>query len=216
VTTTLVVVAVAFSCALLIKDAGIGDIPRLSHSVISAVSLLLAGVALLVVQPVMGFQLKESLKNVLLAATFILWGIVQLMPQNLLSMRLGNIVVALFVLDVAWATLISLTRMQESNLPWTCPADCCTSEEAGPLGQVPELKIRDQTGDAVQALLNLAPETACLIREDGSEEDISLDHIRRRDRLRVRPGEAIPVDGVVLEGHSTVDESMITILLRSR
>ncbi len=78
------------------------------------------------------------------------------------------------------------------------------------LGQVLKLKARNQTGATVQALLCLAPTAACLIREDGSEAEVSLDQIRRRDRLRVKPGEKIPVDGVVLEGRSTVDESMIT------
>jgi Cu+-exporting ATPase len=78
------------------------------------------------------------------------------------------------------------------------------------LGQVLELKARDESSPVIQALLGLAPKTAHLIREDGSEEDVSLDQVRRRDRLRVLPGEKIPVDGVVLEERSTVDESRIT------
>jgi len=77
-------------------------------------------------------------------------------------------------------------------------------------GQVLKLRARDRTGAMVQRLLGLAPQTAHLIREDGSEVEVSLDQIRRRDRLKVKPGEKIPVDGVVLEGRSTVDESMIT------
>jgi P-type Cu+ transporter len=78
------------------------------------------------------------------------------------------------------------------------------------LAQVVELNARSHNGATVQALLNLAPKTARLIREDGSEEVVPIDKIRRRDRLRVRPREKIPVDGVVLEGCSTVDESKIT------
>ena len=78
------------------------------------------------------------------------------------------------------------------------------------LGQVLELKARNQTGAAIRALLGLVPKTARLIHEGGSEEDVPLDQVRRRDRLRVRPGEKIPVDGVVLEGRSSVDESMIS------
>lgn len=206
----LVVLAVVFGCALLIDDARISNIPRFPAGALSAISLLLAGGALVLVQSVMTFQPKEFLKNVLLAATFILWGIIQLIPQSTLSTRLGNLVVALFVLDVAWAILISINRAQESVLPWACSADCCTSGPVVSLGQMSELKASEQHSAAAQALLNLAPQTACLIREDGLEENVSLDRIQRRDRLRVRPGEAIPVDGVVLEGHSSVDEFMIT------
>jgi len=77
------------------------------------------------------------------------------------------------------------------------------------LGQVLELRARSQTGAAIRALLDLAPPTARVLR-NGGEEDIPLDQVRAGDRLRVRPGEKVPVDGVVLEGHSSVDESMIT------
>ncbi|MBZ8135521.1 copper-transporting ATPase, partial [Afifella sp. IM 167] len=73
-----------------------------------------------------------------------------------------------------------------------------------------ELRARSRTNDAIKLLLGLAPKTARLIRPDGTEEDVPLDRIARDDRLRVRPGEKIPVDGVVLEGSSRVDESMIS------
>jgi P-type Cu+ transporter len=78
------------------------------------------------------------------------------------------------------------------------------------LGQVLELRARSQTSSAIRALLDLSPKMARLISEDGSERDIPLEDVKPGDRLRVRPGEKIPVDGVVLEGLSTVDESMIT------
>jgi Cu+-exporting ATPase len=78
------------------------------------------------------------------------------------------------------------------------------------LGQVMELRARSQTGAAIRALLGLAPKTARLIRDDGSEVDVPLDQVKPGDRLRVHPGEKIPVDGVVLEGASSVDESMIS------
>jgi Cu+-exporting ATPase len=78
------------------------------------------------------------------------------------------------------------------------------------LGQVLELRAREQTGGAIRALLDLAPKTARRIREDGSDEDVGLDVVAVGDRLRVRPGEKVPVDGALLEGRSSVDESMIT------
>jgi Cu+-exporting ATPase len=78
------------------------------------------------------------------------------------------------------------------------------------LGQVLELRARGQTGAAIRALLGLAPKTARRIKEDGTEEDVPLDQVTPGDRLRVRPGEKIPVDGTVIEGSSSADESMIT------
>ncbi len=77
-------------------------------------------------------------------------------------------------------------------------------------GQVLELKARSQTGAAIKALLGLAPKTARVLHDDGSESDVPLDQVEAGFRLRVRPGEKIPVDGVVLEGSSSVDESMIS------
>lgn len=78
------------------------------------------------------------------------------------------------------------------------------------LGQVLELRAREKTGSAIRALLDLAPKTARRIAEDGSETDVPLDSVKAGDRLRIRPGDAIPVDGTVLEGRSSIDESMIT------
>jgi len=78
------------------------------------------------------------------------------------------------------------------------------------LGQVLELRARSQTNTAIQMLLGLAPNTARIVREDGSEEDIPLEHVQVGDTLRIRPGDKIPVDGVVTEGESNIDESMVT------
>ena len=78
------------------------------------------------------------------------------------------------------------------------------------LGQVLELRARGQTSSALRSLLSLAPRTARIVRDHGAEEDIALELVEPGDRLRVRPGEKIPVDGVVLEGYGTVDESMVT------
>ncbi|WP_048646653.1 heavy metal translocating P-type ATPase, partial [Nitratireductor soli] len=78
------------------------------------------------------------------------------------------------------------------------------------LGQVLELKARERTGSAIRALLDLSPKTARLIGKDGSERDVPLDEVQTGDRLRIRPGESVPVDGVVEEGRSAIDESMIS------
>jgi Cu+-exporting ATPase len=78
------------------------------------------------------------------------------------------------------------------------------------LGQVLELRARSQTGTAIKALLGLAPKTARKLNADGSEIDIPLGEVQKGDRLRIRPGEKVPTDGVVLEGSSSIDESMIT------
>ena len=78
------------------------------------------------------------------------------------------------------------------------------------LGQVLELRARSQTNAAIKMLLGLAPKTARIVRADGSEEDIPMEHVKVGDMLRVRPGEKIPVDGTVVEGESNVDESMVT------
>ncbi|NOX09247.1 MAG: heavy metal translocating P-type ATPase [Gammaproteobacteria bacterium] len=78
------------------------------------------------------------------------------------------------------------------------------------LGQVLELRARSQTNAAIKLLLGLAPKTARIVREDGSEEDIPMEHVQVGDTLRIRPGEKVPVDGSVIEGESNVDESMVT------
>ncbi|MDD2557703.1 MAG: heavy metal translocating P-type ATPase [Desulfuromonas sp.] len=78
------------------------------------------------------------------------------------------------------------------------------------LGQVLELRARQRTSGAIRALLGLAPKTARIVRENGNEEDIPLEEVHKGDRLRVRPGEKVPVDGVLREGSSAVDEAMVT------
>src|SRR5580700_909486 len=78
------------------------------------------------------------------------------------------------------------------------------------LGQVLELRARQQTSSAIRSLLNLTPKQAHLLAPDGTEKDVALDAVKMGDRLRVRPGESVPVDGVILEGASAVEESMVT------
>src|SRR5215468_4353704 len=78
------------------------------------------------------------------------------------------------------------------------------------LGQVLELRARQRTSGAIRALLNLAPQQAHLLSREGAEKDTPLEQVKRGDRLRVRPGERVPVDGVIREGASAIDESMVT------
>src|SRR5262249_54719098 len=78
------------------------------------------------------------------------------------------------------------------------------------LGQVLELRARERTGSAIRALLDLAPKTTRRIAPDGSESEVPLDEVASGERLRIRAGDSVPVDGLVLEGRSSVDESMIT------
>ncbi len=78
------------------------------------------------------------------------------------------------------------------------------------LGQVLELRAREQTSGAIKALMDLAPKTARRVRDDGADEDVGLDQVAAGDRLRVRPGEKVPVDGEILEGRVSIDESMVT------
>ena len=78
------------------------------------------------------------------------------------------------------------------------------------LGQVLELRAREQTSGAIRALLDLTPKTARRINADGTEDEVTLDQVQIGDRLRVRPGEKVPVDGMVEEGRSSVDESLVT------
>jgi hypothetical protein len=126
-TIALVVSAFAFTGALLIGDLGVEILQESIRSLISALSLLLVGVAFLIVQPMMQLRTKELLRNALLAATFILWGAVQLMPQGVLSLRVSSIVVVLFVLDLG-LVILSAGPTREPKLPWACVANCCARQ----------------------------------------------------------------------------------------
>jgi hypothetical protein len=104
---TIILVAVAVACivGLLASNLNVHISLGVAASVASAASLLLVGVSFSIVQTILRPRWTESLKNILLAAAFMLWGIVQLMEQNALSRKLGNVVVALFVMDLAWVIL---------------------------------------------------------------------------------------------------------------
>jgi len=158
----------------------------------------------------------------LLATPVILWGAWPFYIRAIQSVKTWNLnMFTLIGLGVSVAYLYSLVAL---FLPNIFPVEMQSSEglvhvyfEAAAvivalvlLGQVLELRARSQTNAAIKLLLGLAPKTARIILESGEEEDIALDKVVLGDRLRVRPGEKIPVDGSVVQGHSTVNESMVT------
>jgi Cu+-exporting ATPase len=157
-----------------------------------------------------------------LATPAVLWGgwpFFERGWRSLVSWRLNMF--TLIALGTGVAYLYSLVA---ALMPGKFPASFRTPEGEVPvyfepaavivtlvlLGQVLELRARTQTGTAIRALLDLAPTSARLVRDDGTETDIPLEEVQPGNRLRVRPGAKVPVDGVVLEGKSAIDESMIT------
>lgn len=160
--------------------------------------------------------------ELLLATPVILWGALPFFQRGWQSVVTRNLnMFTLIALGVGVAYVFSLVA---ALLPGIFPPSFRNEEgrvavyfEAAAvivtlvlLGQVLELKARSQTSAAIRALLGLSPKTARRIEEDGSERDVPLDLIQPGDRLRVRPGEKIPVDGTVVEGQSSVDEAMLT------
>ncbi|RTL85989.1 MAG: copper-translocating P-type ATPase [Hyphomicrobiales bacterium] len=139
--------------------------------------------------------------------------------KSLLTRRLNMFTLIAMGTGVAWTYSVIA-----AFVPAIFPATFRSAEGAVPLyfeaaavitvlvllGQVLELRAREQTGGAIRALLNLAPVTAKRVRDDGSDEEVALDQVSVGDRLRVRPGEKVPVDGALVEGRSSVDESMVT------
>jgi len=157
-----------------------------------------------------------------LATPVVLWGAKPFFERGLASLKTRNLnMFTLISLGVGVAYLYSVVA---TLAPGLFAASFRTMGGAVPvyfeaasiivtlvlLGQVLELRARSATGRAIRALLGLAPKTARVVREDGREEDVPLEHVRLGDLLRVRPGEKVPVDGVVVEGRSSVDESMIS------
>jgi Cu+-exporting ATPase len=157
-----------------------------------------------------------------LATPVVLWGGWPFFERGAASLRGRNLnMFTLISLGVGVAYSYSLVA---ALAPGLFPASLRTMDEAVPvyfeaaavittlvlLGQVLELRARSATGRAIRALLGLAPKTARLVHEDGREEDIALELVQPGNLLRVRPGEKVPVDGLVVDGHSSVDESMIS------
>ena len=157
-----------------------------------------------------------------LSTPVVLWAGWPLLERGWVSVRRRSLnMFSLIALGVCTSYAYSLVAM---FAPGVFPASLRTAQGLVPvyfeaaalitvlvlLGQVLELRAREATGGAIRALLNLAPKTARRLRSDGGDEEVPVDVVRLGDRLRVRPGEAVPVDGAVLEGTSAVDESMVT------
>jgi len=173
----------------------------------------------------LGLDLEPSMRNIvefLLATPVVLWGgwpFFQRFWSSLVN-RSPN----MFTLIGLGAGAAYLDSVTATFLPQIFPAAMRGTDGAAPvyfeaaavittlvlLGQVLELRARQSTSGAIRALLNLAPQHAHLLDSNGDEMDIALDVVKRGDRLRVRPGERIPVDGVIRDGASAVDESMVT------
>ena len=193
-------------------------------------------VGLALALPVFGLEMAGHLANLhmvigdatsqwiqlALATPVVLWAGWPFFERGWASLRTGNLnmftLIAIGV-GVAWTYSVVATLAPGIFPPAFRSADGAVAiyfEAAAVitvlvlLGQVLELRAREQTGGAIRALLDLAPKTARRVRADGSDEDVALDAVALGDRLRVRPGEKAPVDGVLIEGRSAVDESMVT------
>lgn len=193
-------------------------------SAVAALPLLV-----LTMGPLLGLPIREGigekltiLLELILATPVILWAAIPFFKRGWSSiLNWSPNMWTLITLGVGAAYLYSLVA---ALFPESFPPSFRTQEGTVPvyfeaaavivalvfLGQVLELRARERTGSAIRALLDLAPKMARRINSDGSERDVPLENILKGDRLRVRPGESVPVDGIVLEGHSSIDESMIT------
>jgi Cu+-exporting ATPase len=168
----------------------------------------------------LGHQVAGYIEFVL-ATPVVLWAALPFFKRGWASVVNGaSNMWTLISLGVAAAYIYSLFAV---FLPDLFPAQYQTGDGVGTyfeasvvivalvfFGQVLELRARERTGDAIRALLDLAPKTARRIEADGTESDVPLDSVVAGDSLRVRPGDAVPVDGVVIEGRSSLDESMLT------
>ncbi len=197
---------------------------RLWVSAGAAVPLLLLTMGPMIGLPLRGWigETPAIWLEFILATPVVLWAARPFFERGLSSVRTWNLNMwTLIMIGVGAAYLYSVIA---TVFPGLFPADFKTGSGHVPVyyeaavviialvfvGQVLELRARERTGDAIRALLDLAPKTARRVTPDGDEYDAPLENIVAGDRMRVRPGEAVPVDAVVLEGSTAVDESMLT------
>ncbi|WP_455273397.1 heavy metal translocating P-type ATPase [Rhizobium herbae] len=193
-------------------------------SLICAVPLVILSMG-----PMLGLPIRDwiggrlaTYLELILATPVVLWAAKPFFERGWVSVRTGHYNMwTLIMLGVGAAYLYSVVA---TLFPGLFPmefgghhGDVAVYFEAATVivalvfvGQILELRARERTGDAIRALMNLAPKTARRIQPDGTEQDAPLENILSGDRVRVRPGEAVPVDGIVIEGRSSVDESLIT------
>ena len=166
-------------------------------------------------------QQRSNLVQMLLATPVVLWAgwpFFKRGGQSLITRNQNMFTLIAMGVGVAWAysSLATLApgifpnAFREHGAVAVYFEAACVITVLVLLGQVLELRAREKTGDAIRALLDLAPKTARRMRANGSEEEVPLDAVQVGNRLRIRPGEKVPVDGIVLEGRSAVDESMVT------
>ncbi len=211
------------------EEEGVGELASMTRRFVVSAALslplfVLAMTADLFPSRLPGWLSMEAVQWIefLLATPVVLWGGRPFFVRGWQSLKTRNLnMFTLIALGVGVAWIYSVAGL---FFPWIFPERMRMEgglvdvyfEAAAVitalvlLGQVLELRARSKTNSAIRMLLELAPKTARVVRDDGTEEDIPLDHVQPGDKLRVRPGEKIPVDGEVLEGSSSVDESMVT------
>jgi Cu+-exporting ATPase len=159
---------------------------------------------------ILGMMERAPWLQFALATPVVLWGGWPFFVRgwaSLLTRRLNMFTLIAMGTGVAYGYSVAALLLHRGDLYFE-PAAVITTLVL--LGQVLELRARERTGGAIRALLGLAPKTARVVFDDGGESDIGVDQIAVGMKLRVRPGERLPVDGVVVDGHASVDESMIT------
>ena len=189
-------------------------------------ALSLPVIALEMGSHIFGFHWLEphtsNLVQLVLATPVVLWAGQPFLERGVRSLKTGHLnMFTLIALGTGIAWTYSVVAMLAPNLfplairghGGTVPVyfeSAAVITVLVLLGQVLELQARERTSGAIRALLDLAPKTARRVRDDGSDEDVGLELVVVSDRLRVRPGDKVPVDGVVIDGRSTIDESMVT------
>src|ERR1043165_7907438 len=159
---------------------------------------------------VLGMMEKAPWLQFALATPVVLWGGWPFFVRgwvSLVTRRLNMFTLIALGTGVAYAYSVAALLLKRMDLYFE-PAAVITTLVL--LGQVLELRARERTGGAIRALLGLAPKSARVVFDDGGEDDVAVDRIHPGMKLRVRPGERVPVDGVVVDGHASIDESMIT------
>src|ERR1041385_2742081 len=159
---------------------------------------------------VLGMAEKAPWLQFALATPVVLWGGWPFFVRgwvSLVTRRLNMFTLIALGTGVAYAYSVAALLLRRHDLYFE-PAAVITTLVL--LGQVLELRARERTGGAIRALLGLAPKTARVLFDDGGEDDVAVEQIHPGMKLRVRPGERVPVDGVVVDGHASIDESMIT------